>query len=390
MRKGIGKGTYVRVGVGDIMPEKGGNRRKKLLVKRTRKKRRILSKGGDDYQAFKLMRAEAAILRLQTGFNTHPRVFFSHILKVKYGMDVDYIKAVDAFRVLRDVTALNSDPNNSIDIAKNVYKAIRLDDSESLAWYLDQGFSTNYHNKFGDTILHFACKSLAVQCVHELIERKALVNVSNVSGRTPLHMAMWHHPEISLPVIRLICRKEPRMLVCLDWLNSSPLDNVCSKQWPVVCDFFNLSIDHYFEDIKPYLKRIGKGALDLKVLVTGSGDLDWDAIKSRDTFVNLDDLQPSLFKDDHENDEDTKVDTDIEVELKDKDKMKGTSCKDTTDSNWTSKGGNEQAASTSSHASTSSLSSEDGDSQPDAEVKGGEGKPQCESVKVSPPSSHGG
>eukprot|EP00939_MAST-03C_sp_MAST-3C-sp1_P000428 g428.t1 len=216
-------------------------------------------------------------------------------------MDVQYIKAVDTYRIMKDQSALDGDPNNALDIAKNVYKAIRLDDVESLAWYLDQGFSTNYHNKFGDTILHFACKSLAVKCVHELIERKAFVDVTNVSGRTPLHMAMWHHAELSLPVIRLICRKEPSMLVCHDWLKSSPLDNVCPVQWPIICDFFNLSIDHYFESIQPYLKRIGKGAIDLNVVKTVSGSLDWDAIKSRDTFVNIEDLQPCLLKEEERN-----------------------------------------------------------------------------------------
>eukprot|EP00940_MAST-03C_sp_MAST-3C-sp2_P001562 g1562.t1 len=258
------------------------NRRNKEYVKKTRKKRRILSKGGDDRQAFKLMRAEAAILRLNSGFNTHPRKFFEHILKVKYGAEYVPVKAIDTFKVLRDTSALDADPNNSSEIARNVYKAISLDDVEYLRWYLDQGFSVNYHNEFGDTLLHYACKSLAVRCIHELIERKATVGVSTVNGRTPLHMALWHHEEISLPVIRLICQSEPCMLISTDWLDACPMDNVCPVQWPVLCDFFNLSIDHYFDALAPHTKRIARGVLDMDIISNRSGDLDWEAIKSKE------------------------------------------------------------------------------------------------------------
>ena len=197
-------------------------------------------------------------------------------------MALNYFKAKEKFRVLTDTAALDDDPNNSKSIATNVFKAIYLDDDASLQWYLDQGFSVNYHNKFGETVVHYACKCSAVRCLHELIERKAFVGVSSINGRTPLHMALWHHREISLPIIRLICDQEPSMLLSLDWLKALPTDNICPTQWPVVCDFFNLSVDHYFEKLKTSMKRVSTGIMGDDVSRRADGSLDWNSIKSRE------------------------------------------------------------------------------------------------------------
>lgn len=222
----------------------------KSLARRTRKKRRVLSRTGNDEEAFKMLEAEAKILNYPSGFNTNPRIFLEHILKIKCpGKVMKKVKSQDWLEVLKDTTHLQNKANSHV-IGMNVMKALQSDDVDSLKWFLDKGFSVNYHNKFGETLIHHACRMQAVKCINELLERKVIVGVSSISGRNPLHNAIWFKEEISLSILRLLCGICPVLLVCEDWLGHTPLDNVSPLQWPVLCDFLNLSIDHYIKELQ--------------------------------------------------------------------------------------------------------------------------------------------
>lgn len=263
-----------------MLPELVANKSKRLvqnentvdksLVRRTRKKRRVLSRTGNDAEAFKMLEAEAKILMYPTGFNTNPRIFLEHILKIKCpGKNLKRVKSTESLRILKDTSHLKNKANSNV-IGTNVMKALQADDVDSFKWFLDKGFSVNYHNKFGETLLHHACRMQAVKCINELMERKVIVNVSSVSGRNALHQAVWFKEEISLGILRLLCGTCPILLVCEDWLGHTPLDNVSPLQWPVVCDFLNLSIDHYMEELEKCMKSVdddstSSDSLEMKV-----------------------------------------------------------------------------------------------------------------------------
>lgn len=244
----------------------------KSLARRTRKKRRVLSRTGNDEEAFKMLEAEAKILAYPTGFNTNPRVFLEHILRIKCpGMQMKKVKSQDWLEVLKDTSHLQNTSNSHV-IGTNVMKALQSDDVDSLKWFLDKGFSVNYHNKFGETLIHHACRMQAVKCINELLERKVIVGVSSTSGRNPLHNAIWFKEEISLSILRLLCGICPVLLICEDWLGHTPLDNVSPLQWPVLCDFLNLSIDHYIDELKKCMVDDDKrGTSSSSSTVSGSG-----------------------------------------------------------------------------------------------------------------------
>lgn len=227
--------------------------RKKRFEMRIRKKRRVLSKSSDSLQkAMILMASEVKILSMPNGFNEHPMEFLRKIMRIKYHGNIQTYQAVKKLEILKE----NKTPTPKIVAqAAEVYKCIVDDDVVSFVRFLNDGFDVNYHNKFGETVLHYACKQQAIACIHELIERGVKVGVCCVSGRTPLHVALWYHREVSLDLVRLLCSSEPTLLLAADYLDCTPLDAVTPTQWPVMCDFLNLSVDHYYEDLKYYLKK---------------------------------------------------------------------------------------------------------------------------------------
>ena len=112
----------------------------------------------------------------------------------------------------------------------------------------------------------------AVKCINELLERKVIVGVSSISGRNPLHNAIWFKEEISLSILRLLCGICPVLLVCEDWLGHTPLDNVSPLQWPVLCDFLNLSIDHYIKELEKCMVEEGDQQKVTSTSSTASSD----------------------------------------------------------------------------------------------------------------------
>jgi len=216
--------------------------------KSVRKKRRRLPK--NDYTNFETRRmqsAEQTILNLPKGFNSDPFTFMTNVVLIKYKSAIKTFKAIDRFHVYRDTRSQLSQDKKA---AARVYKCLERDDADSLIVWLNQGFDVNFHNRHGETVLHFACKNNAVGCVHELIQRKAKVGVSCTLGKTPLHMALAFHKEISMELVRLLCNYEPTMLLATDEHNDTPLDIVNPVQWPAICDFINLYVDHYHSSLR--------------------------------------------------------------------------------------------------------------------------------------------
>jgi len=73
--------------------------------------------------------------------------------------------------------------------------ATQSGDQKSVAYLLDRGADVNYQNDFGLSSLHVAASKQDKEMVRLFLTHKALVNVKDKAGRTPLHYAVGaRHP----------------------------------------------------------------------------------------------------------------------------------------------------------------------------------------------------
>jgi hypothetical protein len=113
----------------------------------------------------------------------------------------------------------------------DVLKAVRQGALEELRKFHESGRTLECSNKFGETLLHLACRKALVPVVDFLINKVGVpVNVHDDMGRTPLHDAFWT-TEPNTELIDLIVSKCPDLLFVKDKRGHSPLAYARRTHW---------------------------------------------------------------------------------------------------------------------------------------------------------------
>jgi ankyrin repeat protein len=127
-----------------------------------------------------------------------------------------------------------------------LFEYIKLNDTnkfmEKIKIYHDKDLSVDEINKHGNTLLHMACKSRNYEIVKALISTYgARVDIQNVDGRTPLHIATIYGAtnityyiaqnkknkkqiENSSDIISLMIEHSPHILIMPDKDNMTPIN----------------------------------------------------------------------------------------------------------------------------------------------------------------------
>ena len=110
---------------------------------------------------------------------------------------------------------------------KNKLDAIRVDDPSVLQRCYHNGEILQCCNQFGESILHLACRSQAIECLKYLVSTgikgpMLSLRVKDDYGRTPLHDACWTHSP-NFDVIKLVIEKCPQLLLIPDHRGYYPL-----------------------------------------------------------------------------------------------------------------------------------------------------------------------
>jgi ankyrin repeat protein len=104
-----------------------------------------------------------------------------------------------------------------------VTTAVRSLDVEKMHELLEQGQTFQCSNRFGESLIHIACRRGSFEVVKFLIEEaKVTVAVQDDFGRTPLHDAFWTalpNPE----VVDLLIKECPSLLFISDVRGFTPL-----------------------------------------------------------------------------------------------------------------------------------------------------------------------
>mmetsp|Transcript_6287 Transcript_6287/g.9132 ORF Transcript_6287/g.9132 Transcript_6287/m.9132 type:complete len:354 (+) Transcript_6287:102-1163(+) len=86
-------------------------------------------------------------------------------------------------------------------------------------------------NKFGESLLHMACRRGFHELVSFLVEdAKVPIRITDDGGRTPLHDALWHS-SCQFNIVDLLVRKDPALMLCCDERGNTPFAYARKNCW---------------------------------------------------------------------------------------------------------------------------------------------------------------
>jgi len=125
-------------------------------------------------------------------------------------------------------------------------QAVREKDLMKLQTLSDQGRSMSACNKFGESIMHIACRMSDPQLIGFLIACGARAQVCDDQGRTPLHDACWTSKP-NFDAVKHLLNLDLRLLRVTDRRGSTPLAYIPRKQWKAWICFFDSMKETYWE-----------------------------------------------------------------------------------------------------------------------------------------------
>jgi ankyrin repeat protein len=111
-----------------------------------------------------------------------------------------------------------------------VTKAVRSLDLAELKALYKKGRSFQCGNRFGESLLHMACRRGSVEVVQFFLECNVSINCVDDMGRTPLHDAMWNSVA-QVELVDLIVSISPNLLFMSDIRGHTPLEYCRREHW---------------------------------------------------------------------------------------------------------------------------------------------------------------
>mmetsp|Transcript_34283 Transcript_34283/g.39030 ORF Transcript_34283/g.39030 Transcript_34283/m.39030 type:complete len:225 (+) Transcript_34283:124-798(+) len=125
---------------------------------------------------------------------------------------------------------------------KDILTAIRKQDIEKLREFHANGRPLKCSNRFGESILHMACRRGFLNVVQFLIkEAKVTVRIRDDCGRTILHDAAWT-PEPNFEIIKIILEECPELLYMKDRRGHTPISYARQTHWAAWNKFLKESV----------------------------------------------------------------------------------------------------------------------------------------------------
>ena len=120
----------------------------------------------------------------------------------------------------------------------DVLDAVRRGDVEQLRAYHNEGRTLKCSNKFGESLLHLACRKGLTSVVDFLVnEAQVPVQVVDDMGRSPAHDAFWA-AKPNLKLISMVLKKCPDLLYVSDKRGDIPTSYCRKEHWETWINFF--------------------------------------------------------------------------------------------------------------------------------------------------------
>jgi len=146
--------------------------------------------------------------------------------------------ALDLQGFFMDVT-----PEHITAYTNDVISAVRKQDISKLREMHTNNRTLQCCNRFGESIIHMACRRGAVKVVRFLLEEADVsFCIRDDYGRTPLHDAFWA-PSPQLELVKMLITNYPDLLLISDKRGFMPLSYVRKEDWGVWCKFLEENHD---------------------------------------------------------------------------------------------------------------------------------------------------
>lgn len=120
---------------------------------------------------------------------------------------------------------------------QDVITAVREGDVETLRQMHEQGRQLQCSNKFGESLVHMACRRGMTDIVRFLVkEAKVTLRVKDDVGRSPLHDAFWS-TEPNYELVDLLIEHDADLLLIQDHRGHLPLQYARHNQWKGWCNY---------------------------------------------------------------------------------------------------------------------------------------------------------
>ena len=149
----------------------------------------------------------------------------------RQGMEFQTVSALD----IPDFFLPLSDQVDGYDM--EIVSKVRAEDIEGLREMLRAGRSMQVSNKFGDSLVHMACRRGSIPLLKFFLEEaRVSCKVCCDSGRTPLHDACWTSVQ-NVTIVEMILQACPDLLYITDKRGFTPLNYARTSHWAGWCDF---------------------------------------------------------------------------------------------------------------------------------------------------------
>jgi hypothetical protein len=134
-------------------------------------------------------------------------------------------------------------PENVAGYTQDLITAVHNEDLDALQHiYQHNGKTLQCCNKFGESIVHAACRKGSVVLVKFLLQHGVSLRVCDDYGRNCLHDACWAQ-EARPDLVKLLIEICPDLLFCKDKRGFTPLSYVQRKDWGTWCQFLEQNRD---------------------------------------------------------------------------------------------------------------------------------------------------
>lgn len=123
--------------------------------------------------------------------------------------------------------------------------AVRSNDVEALRRLAQAGSNLQCGNRFGETLIHLACRRSHTDVVTFLVKEAGVsIKVRDDYGRTPMHDACWR-ATVDVDLMDLLMDTCPELLLLSDKRGHTPLDYARREHWDVLIPFLNERKDKF-------------------------------------------------------------------------------------------------------------------------------------------------
>ena len=157
-----------------------------------------------------------------------PDEFLQQLLKAMYGHGLQVQPALSLYEYFPEVS---EEQIGAYDI--KVVSACRENNLTDLKELYRQGQSMDCCNRFGESLLHMACRRAFTDILDFFLEEVGLdVRIRDDCGRTPLHDVCWN-PTARLDLAAKVIQRDPSLLLVSDKRGHTPFQYARPEAWPV-------------------------------------------------------------------------------------------------------------------------------------------------------------